>query len=156
MPKVPSKLTCSAGEHFVAYKLSSLGYVAAMTREGSPTVDILASNLDASKTLAIQVKTTDWAMRTRGRGKNKEPFQLQFPLGYKSATTKGDNLVFAFVDLRGIDSDTEPDVYIVPSPYVCDHCKGWVDDVKLVRFHVPIDSMEDFKNNWALVQQRLA
>ncbi len=68
MPKIPSKLIGTAGEHYVAYKLSCFGFIAAMPRDGSPTVDILASNLEANKTLAIQVKTTDWATRDRGRG----------------------------------------------------------------------------------------
>ena len=66
MPTIPRKLTGTAGEHYVAFKLSSLGYVAALAREGSPTVDILVSNLEGSKTLAIQVKTTEWATRDRG------------------------------------------------------------------------------------------
>ncbi len=133
MPKIPSKLTGTAGEHFVAYKLSCLGYIAAMSREGSPTVDILVSNLDGSRTIAIQVKTTGWATRTRGRGTGKRPYELQFPLGYKSAKTKGDNFVFAFVDLNGLDSEKEPDIYIVPSDFVFTYSEPWVDKVKMVR-----------------------
>lgn len=156
MPKIPSKLTGLAGEHYVAYKLSCLGFIAAMTREGSPTVDILASNIEGSKTIAIQVKTTDWATRTKGKGKNKKPYQLQFPLGYKSATNKNDNYIFTFVDLNGVDWDEkEPEVYIVPSNFVYDYCKPWVDNVKMVRFHIDIDIMEQYKNNWEIIESKL-
>jgi len=155
MPKIPSKLTGSAGEHFVAYRLSCLGFIAALPREGSPSVDILASNTAGDKTVAIQVKTTEWASRTRGRGVNKKVAELQFPLGYHSAITKGDNLVFAFVDLKGFGMDTQPDVYLVPSQFVHDHCRSWVDKVPMVRFHIEIERMQEFKNNWNLIMKKL-
>ncbi|MFH1265653.1 MAG: hypothetical protein ABIK89_07980, partial [Planctomycetota bacterium] len=144
-----------AGEHFVAFKLCSRGYIPALPREGSPAVDILASNMTGDKTVAIQVKTTEWATRTRGRGKNKKPAELQFPLGYHSAKAKGDNLVFAFVDLNGLDSETQPDVYLVPSQFVFDFCEPWVDNVKMVRLHIAIDQMQEFKNNWSVIASRL-
>ena len=156
MPKIPSRLTGTAGEHYVAFKLSCLGFIAAMTRDGSPTVDILVSNLYGNKTLAIQVKTTDWATRTRGRGKSKKPYELQFPLGYNSANRKDDDFFFTFVDLNGLDWDEkEPDVYIVPSNFVYEYCKSWIDKVKMVRLHIEIDKMEQFKNNWELLKSRL-
>lgn len=156
MPKVPSNLTGTAGEHFIAYRLSCLGLVAALPRGGALGVDVLVSNQDGSKTLSIQVKTTDWAMRTRGRGANKVPFELQFPLGRKSGKINNDNLVFAFVDLKGIDNfDTQPDVYLVPSSVVFAYCNSWVDHVKMVRFHIEISRMEEYKNNWSLVQKML-
>jgi hypothetical protein len=85
MATLPPKLVCAAGEHFVAYQLSSRGYIAALTREGTNAVDILVSNLNATRTVVVQVKTTTFAMRTRGRGSEKRPYELQFPLGYNSA-----------------------------------------------------------------------
>src|SRR5689334_8212230 len=106
-----SNLTAAAGEHYVAYKLSCMGFIAALPRGGSMGIDILVSNSDGSRTLAIQVKTTNWAMRTRGRGQNKAPYELQFPLGYKSAKINNPNLIFAFVDLHGLQGATQPDVY---------------------------------------------
>lgn len=156
MPKQNTKLTACAGEHYVAYKLSCNGIIAAMTREGSPSVDIMASTIDGSKTLAIQVKTADWASRTRGRGKNKVLDHLQFPLGYNSATHKSDNLYFAFVDLNSITWDEkEPDVYIIPSKFVFDYCKSWVNNVKWVRFHIEIEEMQPYKNNWDILVKAL-
>jgi hypothetical protein len=155
MPKIPSKLTGSAGEHFVAYRLSCLGFIAALPREGSPSVDILASNTGGDRTVAIQVKSTEWASRTRGRGVNKQVAELQFPLGHHSAKTTGENLVFAFVDLRGLGTDAQPDVYLVPSQIVHDHCKSWVDNSKMVRLHIGIEHMQEFKNNWSLISKKL-
>lgn len=35
-----STLTGAAGEHFIAYRLSAMGYPVALTRGGSPTVDL--------------------------------------------------------------------------------------------------------------------
>lgn len=156
MPKIPSNLTGTAGEHFIAYRVSCLGLVAALPRGGALGVDVLVSNQDGSKTLAIQVKTTDWAMRTRGRGKNKEPYELQFPLGYKSAKLDNPNLLFAFVDLKRLDDFKEqPDVYLLPSHVVFDHCKSWIDRAKMVRLHIEIKKISKYKNDWSLVRQMI-
>jgi len=156
MPKIPPVLTGAAGEHFIAYKLSCLGLVAALPRGGSMGVDVLVSSVDGSKTLAIQVKTTDWAMRTRGRGDKKEPYELQFPLGYKSAKLDNPNLVFAFVDLRGtFNAELQPDVYLVPATFVCTFCRDWVDQVKMVRLHIGIEKLSEFKNNWSGIESML-
>ena len=84
-------------------------------------LDILVSNQEGTRTVAIQVKTTDWAVRERGRGDARAPHELQFPLGFKAAKIDNPNLIFAFFDLRGIGSDDSPDVYLVPSDFVCDH-----------------------------------
>lgn len=46
-----------AGEYFVAAELSRRGYLASITLRNSRAVDILASNRDATKSVAIQVKT---------------------------------------------------------------------------------------------------
>ena len=156
MPKINSKLTGSAGEHYVAYKLSCMGYVVAIPREGVPTVDILACNTDATKLVSIQVKTTEWATRKRGRGENRKPHILDFPLGHKAAGYESDNLIFTFVDINGLTwEDKMPDVYIVPSEFVYKHCKGWARKAKMVRLQIPIKEMEHFKNNWEPIKSAL-
>jgi len=156
MPKIPANLTGAAGEHFVVYQLSCLGYVAALPRAGAMGVDILVSNTQGSESLAIQVKTTDSAVRTRGRGKNKQPYELQFPLGSKSAKLSSRNLFFAFVDLRHLENLPEqPDVYIIPSQVVHDWCESWVDRVPMVRLHKLISDMAPYKNQWSAITSRL-
>ena len=147
MPKIPSSLTGTAGEHFVVYQLSCLGLVATLPRAGTKGVDILVTNTQGSKSLTIQVKTTDYAVRKRG--KKKVPTELQFPLGRKSAKLNNANLFFAFFDLRSLEKlNEQPDVYVVPSKVVHGWCKSWMDKVKLVRLHRRIEEMEPYKNNW--------
>lgn len=151
-----TRLTGTAGEHYVAYKLSSMDIVVALPRDGSPTVDILASNMEGNKVIAIQVKTTEWATRDRGRGKNRKAHHLEFPLGHKSGRLKSDNLIFAFVDLNWRDwHEKQPDIYFVPSEFVFDFCKPWIDKVKMVRFHIGIEELNRFKNNWNFITEKL-
>lgn len=150
-----ANLTGAAGEHYVAYKLSCLGFIAALPRGGSMGVDILVSNADGSRTIAIQVKTTDWAMRTKGRGALKVPHELQFPLGYKAAKLDNENLVFAFVDLRGLRDEASPDVYLVPARVINEYCRDWIDYVKWVRLHIEIAQFAKYKNDWALIEKML-
>jgi len=50
-----------AGEYLVAGELSRRGYVASLTLLNTRGIDILASNKDATKSVGIQVKTTQGA-----------------------------------------------------------------------------------------------
>jgi hypothetical protein len=61
MPKIPTALTGCAGEHFVAYRLSAMGYVAALPRGGSPSVDLMVGTVDGRNTVTVQVKTKSQA-----------------------------------------------------------------------------------------------
>ncbi|MFN3408723.1 MAG: hypothetical protein ACK45B_07000 [Limisphaerales bacterium] len=150
-------LVAAAGEHFVAYKLSCLGYLAAPVRIGSPATDLLAATLDGSRTVAIQVKTTGWAERTRGRGTNKTPHHLEFPLGHAAVEKASDSLIFCFVDLRGSAPDTLPDVYIVPAKTLLAEYKGWdIRQHSFFRHHRPIEHMAPFKNEWKPVIKALS
>ncbi len=67
----PSKLSGIqvgiSGEYLVAAELSGRGYVASLTLRNTRGIDILASNKDATKSVGIQVKTSqrataDWVM----------------------------------------------------------------------------------------------
>jgi len=144
-----SKIIAGAGEHYVAYVLSCFGYISALVREGSPTIDLLASNIDGSSTVGIQVKTTEWAERTRGRGENKKPFELQFPLGHKAIENAVPSLIFCFVDLRHLDPQEKPDVYVIPAKVLLDHFEGVdIRQWSYFRLHWSIEQMVEFKNNW--------
>jgi len=46
-----------AGEYFVAAELSQMGIVATLTLKNTPSIDILATNLETGKFANIQVKT---------------------------------------------------------------------------------------------------
>ena len=101
MVKKSGILTGTAGVYFVASQLAARGFHAAPTFGNAPAVDILVSRADGSASLSIQVKTTGWALRTRGRGKNKQPHHYEWDIGEKSAKRNSPDLFFAFVDLKG-------------------------------------------------------
>ncbi len=56
--KLPGIQAGIAGEYFVAAELSRRGYVACLTLRNTRGIDILASNPEATKSVGIQVKTT--------------------------------------------------------------------------------------------------
>jgi hypothetical protein len=152
---LPSVLTGTAGEHYVAYKLTTLGFVVALTRGGSPSVDLIVGDLNGRNTVSLQVKSTEWAVRERGRGKNRRASRLEFPLGFKSGKVSQANYFFAFVDLRLYDDNPVPVVYIVPSQFTFDWCKSWIDDAKMVRFHIDIADIAPFKDNYEMLKTAL-
>lgn len=114
MKTLSSILTGVAGEYFVCAELSRRGYVASLTLRNTRGIDVLASNADATKSVGIQVKTSqssraDWMMNA------------------KAEADVAENLCYVFVSLptRG-----EPVFYIVPRPvvsaYVRDSHKLWL------------------------------
>lgn len=101
-------LTGVAGEYFVAAELSRLGYIATLTLKNTRGIDILAANLQATKSTSIQVKTN--------QGRKKE-----WTLHQKAEALTTDNLFYVFVNLKGLNE--LPDFHIVPSKAVAEHCK---------------------------------
>ena len=112
-----------AGEHFVAYRLSAMGYLVAMTRGGSPSVDLMVATHDGKSTVTVQVKTAKnaWLKSKRGEG------NWYWHVGPKARTLTGPSVFYAFVDLKGGTGEGEtgeprkpdmPDVFIVPADYV--------------------------------------
>lgn len=89
--KLDSVLCGVAGEYFVAAELSRRGYLASITLRNSRGVDILASNRDATKSVAIQVKTNqrgvaEWILNQK----------VEADVGDASSP---ENLFFVFVNL---------------------------------------------------------
>lgn len=149
-------LVAASGEHYVAYKLSCFGYLAAFVRQGSPSTDLLASSLDGQRAVAIQVKTTSWAQRTSGRGVNKAASRLEFPLGHNAVDRSSAKLIFCFVDLRGNNPDLPPDIYVVPAALIHKEYFGQnIRQQSYFRHHRSIDHMAPFKNNWNPIHEVL-
>ena len=94
------------GEHYVAAELHRRGAYAVTFSGNMPAIDILASDVDRSRTVSIQVKTkTAGTWHTsirRGRPREEEPDATEF---------------WVFVDI-GRDPDTRPSFYIVPAWWV--------------------------------------
>jgi hypothetical protein len=139
--------TGTAGVYYVMYQLAARGFHASCTMGNAPYLDILVSSEDGARSLALQVKTTEHAMRWRGRKGERKPHHLEFPLGYKGAKLNRAGVMFAFVDLA-VWADRQVVVYLVPSPKVHDFCAEWVDKVPMVRFHPSIEWMASYREAW--------
>lgn len=148
-----SQFIAAAGTYFVMSRLSMNEIHASCTFGNSPAVDILASSADGSKSISIQVKSAIYAQRWRGKGDYQKVHHLEWALGKKAAKICSENLFFAFVDLK-IDENV-PVVYIIPSKFIFDFCKEWVDVASWVRFHPEEIDIEEFKENWDLIKNAL-
>ena len=147
-----SQLTGVAGVHFVASYLSYLGLHAVPTTRNVSGPDVLVSSLDGGKSATLQVKTTVWAMRTRGRGANKKPHHYEWDIGWASAKINLPRLFFALVDLK--EYETIPDVYVVPSRIIFEYLEGGDPQVwRRARFHPEIDEVARFRNNWQALEE---
>jgi len=153
MAKRPSILTGTAGVYYVAYELARRGYHAAVTHGNAPTVDLLVANVEGEASLSLQVKTSKWAMRTRGRGANKVQHHYEWDVGQKLARKNRANLYYAFVDLKS-GRDEKPDVYIVPSKVVFDYFSPH-QTLSRWRYHPRVDTIQQYKNNWDTLNKLL-
>ena len=98
-----------AGEFFVAAELTRRGYVASLTSKNTKAIDILVSNKDGSKSVAIQVKTSN--------SKKIDKWMMT----ESSEKTFSDNLFYVFVNMN---EGEMPSYYIVPSVYVANKIKA--------------------------------
>jgi hypothetical protein len=101
--RLESVLCGVAGEYFVAAELSRLGYIASITLRNTRGIDILASNREATKSVAIQVKTNqrgvaEWILNQKIEQDS-------------SSDDAPENLFFVFVNLP--PSGEPPQYYIV-------------------------------------------
>ena len=99
-------------------------------------------------------KTTAWAMRTRGRGKNKKPHHYEWDIGWKSAKINHSLLFFALVDLK--EFEELPDVFIVPSQVISEYFEtGPNENWSRARYHPEIEKISQYKNNWDILRKAL-
>lgn len=106
--RLTTGLSGVSGEYFVAAELSRRGYVATVTLRNTQGIDILASNLDATKSVGIQVKTR------QGRGTGWVLNQKVENLDLAA------NLVFVFVTLNDLGA---PEYFIVPRKSVVNYAR---------------------------------
>jgi hypothetical protein len=142
-----------AGVHFVASFLSFLGFHAVPTTRNAAGPDLLVSSLDGFKSLTLQVKTATSALRFRGRGTEKIPFQLQWDVGPSHRKINNPNLWFAFVDLKKFQEI--PDIYFIPSKVVHDYF--WHYSWTRYRYHPLLKEVERYKNTngWKRLKKAL-
>jgi hypothetical protein len=168
MVKRSDALTGSAGVYFVAAQINAMGCHAALTIRSVPNVDLLASTLDGSHSVGIQVKTSTNASRQRREGGERVTFQYQWALGENAwqAALTGKKLLFVFVDLgsdQGKALSDLPDIFIVPTSFlkkyyrnvVRTHHDGDPSKWKWKRMHVDASEFDQFKNNWSILRASL-
>ncbi|MBU1901632.1 aspartate ammonia-lyase [Patescibacteria group bacterium] len=91
----------AAGEYFVAAELSQMGIVATLTLRNTPSIDILATNLETGKSANIQVKTMSLS--------NKQGWRLSKKDEEKSNIK---NHYYVLVNLQAVGK--LPEYYIIP------------------------------------------
>ena len=111
-----------AGVHYVASYLAHLGLHAVPTTRNVAGPDVLVSTVNGASSLSLQVKTAAWALRTRGRGKNKRPHHYEWDIGWRSARMNLQKLFVPLVDLK--EFEEMPDVFVVPSAIIYDYFDG--------------------------------
>lgn len=142
-----TKLIGAAGEHYVAYRLASLGMSVALTRDGSDVIDLMAGDILRGTAVAVQVKTA----RSANKGKYWE-----WSVGRKPLTLKDSNLVYVFVDLR-IDgsSSKSPTAFVVPVADVVDQAiaAGFEKhpDWKTFYFKIHEPKSSEYLEAWPLI-----
>jgi hypothetical protein len=109
--RLSTGLTGVAGEYFVAAELSRLGYIASITLRNTRGVDILASDADATRSVGIQVKTSQRSEPEWLVNEKVEQF-----VGGEVAK----NLFFVFVCLNDLGA---PTYYVVPREDVAGYCR---------------------------------
>ena len=153
MPVIPTSLTAAAGEHFVAYLLAARGYVVALTRGGSPSVDVLASDASGKYTLGIQVKTAFWGYRSRVRSPASSHWE--FDVGTKAICNRSDAFIYAFVNLYG-DKPVLQAKPIVFWATLTDVTQALGSGSKRNMFWVYLKDRKKYEDeNWKLVETKL-
>jgi len=152
-----NQLTGVSGVHYVAAYLSFLGFHAVPTTRNVQGPDLLVSTITGSKAISVQVKTTNWAERTKGRGRAKKLHHCEWDIGWSSARVNLPNLYFTLVDLKGYQG--LPDVYVVPSDVICAYfSSGNPKTWPRARYHPLIGDIDRFKNGhgWDLLRSALS
>lgn len=97
--RASSTLSGAAAVHFVTGELSRLGYIALETVRNTKGIDVMASNIDLTKNVYIQVKAN----------RNKYDFWIV------GKPVQGLNVFYVFVNLLTKQINKRPEYFIVPS-----------------------------------------
>jgi hypothetical protein len=148
-----TSLVGSAGVYFVASRLNAMQLQCAATFGNVPSVDILVSSIGGSALISLQVKTTMWGIRWRGRGDDRKLDHYEWEIGWKSARLNNPSLFFALVDLKNFKE--LPDVFIVPSKVIARYFAAGPEGWPRARYHESIKKLKPYKNDWKTILERL-
>lgn len=151
-----TKMTKSAGEHWVCSVLSRYGWASALTRDGLERTDILAVHTGGPgrQTIEVQVKSIRW-MDDRGR----------WQLGVKSQQPAlSQHEWFALVMLHPDRPTEAPRTFIVPRDHVAAAAwighKNWLTDPSAApgkrnagmdQARVAVDTFLAYEDRWDLL-----
>lgn len=147
MSKGRSQFIGASGQFYVVHQLTKRFIHASITVGNAPSVDIIAAKADGSKSISIQVKTSQGAYRRSRYGREG----CEWDVGAGVIGKVSPNLWYALVDLK-LGSEKEPDVYIVPSLWVGDFVKS---DWSRKMYFLPSSAWELSKNKWELISSFL-
>jgi hypothetical protein len=154
VPKGQNALTGAAGEHYVAYRLSMMGYPVGLTRGGSPTVDLMVGSSEDGTAVSIQVKTSEFAHRHRKRDKTE---WWSWRVGVGVASLRGDSIFYAFVSFEK-DKDGKllpPDTFIVPSKDVAEAVEVDGSDAYWFNLNRDSEKFPEWREAWRLIIDKL-
>lgn len=150
------QLLGAAGTYLVMSELASRGFHASCTFGNAPYVDILVSSPNGARSVAIQVKSAAAAKRFTGKKRDgKKLTRLEWYLGRKAAKANLAGLFIVFVDFDKWGATPSTDCYVVPSMFVYEFCKSWVDGVSMVRLHISPEQIAPYRGAWALIAKAL-
>jgi hypothetical protein len=153
VPLPESHFTSAAGVSYVTYRLSLLGFLPAPVRCLGRNFDLLASNRDGTRAVALHVRTSPNARKSEAG----DSLALQFPLSPRIVDSAADTAIFCFVDLRLTQAPEIPDVYIVPAKHVKEEYAGvYIRRYSYFRHHRSPAAMECFRNNWRPLLEALS
>ncbi len=101
-------LTGAAGEHYIIFRLLELGHIAGLAPQGASNLDLIVTDIEGKRQVAIQVKT-----RLRKGSDNGWHMKVK----HEKLIEK--NLYYCFIDLPN-EIDKVPVVYIISSKAVAE------------------------------------
>lgn len=153
MALLDSHFTSAAGVSYVSYRISLLGLTPAPVRCTGRNIDLLASNRDGTRAVALHVRTAPNARKSD----HGDPLSLQFPLTPRLVDSAAGNAIFCFVDLRLNQTPEIPEVYVVPAKQVKEEYAGvYIRRYSYFRHLRTPEAMERFRNNWRPLMEALA
>lgn len=148
MPKLKNQQVGQAGEHFVAAELHRRGAYAVTFSGNMPTIDILASDVEQTRTVTIQVKCkTSGTWHTsilRGELREEDADETRF---------------WILVDI-GRDAELPPGYWIVPEWWMLNHIYvryeekprgAWSRNPESKHFAIIPKNVQEWRDRWDLL-----
>ena len=149
MAQGKAQFTGAAGQYYLAYGLAVRQVNASLTLGNAPSVDVLASSSDGSRSLAFQVKTSRSAHRAKRYG--VEGFE--WDVGAGVIGKHRESFLYAFIDLQEAEGKWSPRVFFVPSRWVAEFVKP---DWSRYMYFLPSSAEDLAAERWDLISGYLA